>query len=70
MIPVLQLIVAAVLFIGLPLALSWVFIYVYTFFRPLDQAIRMDRVREFELAGGASGLIVAWVIMYWWIQST
>lgn len=64
----LQVIVAAVLFVGLPLAFSWVFKYIYAFFQPLDRAIREDRLREFELAGVASGLIIAWVIMFWWVN--
>lgn len=64
----LQMIGVAVLFVGLPLAFAWIFKFIYGFFQPLDQAIRMDRLREFEFAGAASGLIMGWMIMFWWMH--
>lgn len=54
------------LFVALPFGLSWVFAYTYTFFQPLHLPIDSARVEEFRLAGGAAGLIVA-VILVWWM---
>lgn len=49
--------------VALVLGFAWVFKWLYTFFQPLDEIIREDRLREFEMAGGASGIIIWYIIM-------
>lgn len=63
-----QVIAGAVLFLALPLAVSWLFKYVYTFFQPLDEIIREDRLREFEFAGLGAGLVIG-VMIAWWLDT-
>ncbi|QIG58612.1 hypothetical protein SEA_HUBBS_67 [Microbacterium phage Hubbs] len=60
-----QVVAAAVLFLALPYAASWVFKFLYGFFRPLDEVIREDRLREFEFAGYAAGLALGTIVAWW-----
>lgn len=63
-----QLIFGAVLFLALPLGFSWLFKFIYGFFKPLDEVIREDRLHEFELAGFGAGLITG-VVIAWWVDN-
>lgn len=47
----------------LVLGFAWVFKFLYGFFQPLDEPIRVDGLYRFEFAGGATGVMVWYIIV-------
>ena len=49
--------------VALALGFAWIFKFLYGFFQPLDEQIRLDRLYQFEFAGLAAGIIVWYIII-------